>query len=86
MAQTFDTTCDAIAAGHATIERRILACLAFEEGLIPLRRIASELGLRSAGHVSDLVQRCRDELKEDVTMRSQWGHIFVLFSVTSRLK
>jgi putative transposase len=69
VAQTFDTTSDAIAAGHGTIERRILAYLAFEDGLIPLRRIASELGLRSAGHVSGLVRRCRTALEEDATIR-----------------
>ena len=67
--QVFDTTCDAISAGHGTIERKILAYLAFEDGLIPLRRIASALALRSAGHVSYLVRRCRDDLQQDATVR-----------------
>ena len=69
VAQIFDTTYEAIATGRGTIERKILAYLAFEEGLIPLRRIAAALGLRSAGHVSNLVRRCRDALTQDATMR-----------------
>jgi putative transposase len=69
VAQTFDTTSEAIATGHGTRERRILAYLAFEDGLIPLRQIAAALGLRSAGYVSDLVRKCRDEMSSDVTIR-----------------
>lgn len=73
VAQTFDTTCDAIAEGHGTLERRISAFLAFEDGLIPLRRIAAALGLKSAGRVSDLVRQCRDELRRDDTVRDLIG-------------
>ena len=67
--QTFDTTREVIASSHGTLERRILAYLAFEEGLIPLRQIAATLRLKSAGHVSDLVRRCRDEHQDDPAVR-----------------
>jgi putative transposase len=68
VAATFDSTSDAIAAGHGTLERRILAYLAFEEGLIPLRQIAAALRLKSAGHISNLVRQCRDELRRDAAV------------------
>lgn len=69
VAQTFDTTSNSIVSGRGTLERRVVAFLAFEEGLVPLRRIAQALGLRSASHVSSLVRRCRGELLDE-TMRT----------------
>jgi putative transposase len=65
VATTFDTTPEAITQSHGTLERRLVAWFAFEEGLVPLRRIAKRLGLTSAGGISKLVQRCREELKRD---------------------
>ncbi|HEY0141181.1 MAG TPA: hypothetical protein VGF48_09810, partial [Thermoanaerobaculia bacterium] len=65
VAKTFDTTREAIAGSHGTLERRLVAYLAFEDGLVPLRRIARQLGLKSAGGVSNLVSRCRKELARD---------------------
>jgi REP element-mobilizing transposase RayT len=65
VASTFDTTPEAIAASHGTLERRMVAWFAFEEGLVPLRRIAKRLGLTSAGGVSTLVSRCREEITHD---------------------
>jgi REP element-mobilizing transposase RayT len=65
VAKTFDTTPEAIAGSHGTLERRLVAYLAFEDGLVPLRRIARQLGLKSAGGVSNLVSRCRKELARD---------------------
>lgn len=73
MAQTFDTTLEEIATTHGTLERRIVAYPAFEEGLIPLRRIAAELRLKSTGHVSSLVRRCRDELVQETAVRDLIG-------------
>jgi hypothetical protein len=70
VAQTFDTTLEAIAGKHGTLERRFVAYFAFEEGLVPLRRIAKRLGLTSAGGISTLVSRCRDEIKRDPHVRT----------------
>ncbi|MEA2490467.1 MAG: REP-associated tyrosine transposase [Acidobacteriota bacterium] len=70
VAKTFDTTPEAITASHGTLERRLLAYLAFEDGLVPLRRIARQLGLTSAGGVSNLVFRVRKELARDSAILS----------------
>jgi putative transposase len=69
VAMTFDTTADSIRNSHGTIERRITAYLAFEEGLVPLRPIGRALGLRSAGGVAHLVRRCREDLTGDPVTR-----------------
>ena len=65
VAKTFDTTAEAMKKRHGTLERRLLAWLAFEDGLIPLRRIAAQLGLTSAGGISKLVSRCREEVGQN---------------------
>ena len=70
VATTFDTTPEAIAQSHGTLERRLVAWFAFEEGLVPLRRIAKRLGLTSAGGISKLVSRCRDEITHDSDTRT----------------
>jgi putative transposase len=70
VAKTFDTTPEAITASHGTIERSLVAYLAFEDGLVPLRRIGRQLGLASAGGVSNLVSRCRKRLACDSAMLS----------------
>ena len=69
VASTFDTTTETIRDTHGTLERRLVAYLAFEEGLVPLRHIARALGMTSAGGVSTLVARCRDEIARDPTVR-----------------
>ena len=69
VASTFDTTRAAIVAGRGTIERRLVAFLAFEEGLVPLRRIARALGLMSAGRVSDVVRQYREQVRHDPQAR-----------------
>lgn len=69
VATSFDTTVEVIRDSHGTAERRLTAYLAFEEGLIPLRPIARDLGLRSAGGVSHPIRRCRDELARDPITR-----------------
>ena len=69
VASTFDTTWETIVQTRGSIERRLVAYLAFEEGLIPLRRIARQLGLKSAGGISTLVSRCRVELALDSDTR-----------------
>jgi putative transposase len=69
VAQSFDTTSEAISTGHGSLERRMVAYLAFEEGLIPLRRIGRALHLRSAGAVSNLVRKCRMELSGSNELR-----------------
>ena len=70
VAQTFDTTADAIETTRGTLERRLVAWFAFEEGLVPLRRIATRLGLTSAGGISRLVSRCRNEIIGDPEIRA----------------
>ncbi len=69
VARTFDTTPETIAEGRGTDERRLVAYIAFEDGLIPLRRIAKGLGVTSAGGISNLVARCRRELANDPHVR-----------------
>ncbi|HEX7708694.1 MAG TPA: hypothetical protein VF701_19695, partial [Thermoanaerobaculia bacterium] len=69
-AKTFDSTPEAITQSHGTLERRLVAWFAFEEGLVQLRRIAKRLGLTSAGGISTLVSLCRDEIKRDPDTRA----------------
>src|SRR5258708_33607422 len=45
--------------------RRLIAWLWWNEGLSPLRMIASALGLRSLGHISGEIRRCERELACD---------------------
>jgi putative transposase len=45
--------------------RRLVAWLAWNEGLVTLRTIAAALRLRSEGYVSNLVRRCERELNSD---------------------
>jgi putative transposase len=70
VAKTFDTTAEAIETSHGTLERRLVAWFAFEEGLVPLRRIAKRLDLTSAGGISSLVARCRKGLTTDPEIRA----------------
>jgi putative transposase len=69
VASIFDTTPEAMSQTHGTLERRLIAYFAFEEGLVPLRRIARRLGLTSAGGISKLVSRCREEITRDPEIR-----------------
>ena len=69
VAQTFDRTPEEIAMSRGTLERRVIAYLAFEDGLIPLRKIARALGVTSAGGISNLVRRCRREMVDDEQQR-----------------
>jgi REP element-mobilizing transposase RayT len=70
VAKTFDTTPEMIRAGRGTLERRLVAWFAFEEGLVPLRRVARELTVTSAGGISSLISRCRRELRDDPQIRA----------------
>ncbi len=45
--------------------RRVIAWLGWNEGVLRLREIASSLGLRSLGYVSDQIRRCKRELAGD---------------------
>lgn len=65
VARTLNTTPEAIAEGRGTLARGMVAYIAFEDGLIPLRRIAERLGVTSAGGISSLVTRCRRDLAVD---------------------
>ena len=69
VAQTFDTTAEQIVRARGTLERRLVAYIAFEEGLVQLRRTARRLGRTSAGGISNLVSRCRRELEGDPFLR-----------------
>lgn len=50
------------------VQRRLIAWLAWNEGLLRLREIAAALGLRSAGHVSTEIRRCQRELATDTEL------------------
>jgi putative transposase len=69
VASTFDMTPQAICESRGSLEQRLAAYFAFEEALAPLRRIGRKLGVTSAGHVSNLVARCRAELRSDPGLR-----------------
>jgi putative transposase len=69
VAKTFDTTPDAIAESRGALERRVVAYIAFEDGLVPLRSIARRFGVTSAGGISNLVSRCRREMRLDGELR-----------------
>lgn len=70
VAATFDTTIESIQTTRGTLERKVVAYLAFEEGLVTLRSIAEQLRLRSRSAVSNLVSRCRREIVTDPEVRS----------------
>lgn len=70
VATTFDTTIEAIQKSRATLERRMVAYFAFEEGLVTLRAIAEKLGVLSRGGISRLVVRCRREIATDPEIRA----------------
>ena len=65
VAQTFDTTVAAIIESRGTLERRMVAWFAFEEGLVTLHKIAERLKMRSRGAISGLTARFRRELAAD---------------------
>jgi REP element-mobilizing transposase RayT len=69
VAQTFDTTGEKIVVGRGTLERRFVAYLAFEDGLVQLREIARRLGVTSAGGISGQVGRFRRELECNEDLR-----------------
>ena len=69
VAAAFETTGEAIAAERGTLARRVVAYLAFEDGLVTQRKIARALGLTSAGGISGLASRCRRELKTNGRLR-----------------
>ena len=69
VAKTFDTTAEGIAQGRGTLERKLVAYIAFEDGLVPLRTLAKRLGVTSAGGISSLVARCRRDLPKDAELR-----------------
>lgn len=70
VAQTFDTTVEAILASQGTLERRMIAYFAFEEGLVTLQKIAETLKARSRGGISGLVKRFRREIAADPDIRT----------------
>ncbi|HET8797408.1 MAG TPA: transposase [Thermoanaerobaculia bacterium] len=69
VASTFDTTPETIRSEHGTLARRMVAWFAFDEAMVPLRRIAKELGVKSAGGMSSLISRFRAQLAKDAEVR-----------------
>ena len=49
---------DVARSAHGGAWRRLVAWIAWHEGLTTLRNIAAALRLRSVGHVSNLIRRC----------------------------
>ena len=58
VASVFETTPEAIRAGHGTIERRVVAWLGCYESMARLGGIATVLRLRSTSRVSQLIAEC----------------------------
>lgn len=69
VATAFDKDSDSIGQGRGTLDRMIVAYLAFQEGLLTQRQIAAHLRLTSAGAVSSLIKRTRDRLDADPPFR-----------------
>jgi putative transposase len=69
VARIFDKTSASIVKSRGTLERRVVAYIAFEDGVIKLRTIARLLGVTSAGGISSLVGRCRRDLARDTALR-----------------
>jgi putative transposase len=59
------TKANAIRAMRGGPIRRLIAWIGWNEGLSRLRDIASALGLRSLGHVSNEIRRCQREMASD---------------------
>jgi hypothetical protein len=70
VAQAFDTTEKEIVKSRGTLERRMVAYFAFEEGLVTLQKIAERLKQRSRGGISGLVKRFRREIASDLEVRA----------------
>lgn len=70
VAQTFDTTVEAIQKSRGTLARRTVAYFAFEEGLLTLQKIAEQLNVRSRGGISGLIARFRREIATDPDIRT----------------
>lgn len=60
-------------------QRRLIAWLAWNEGLLRLREIAAALGLRSSGHVSTEIRRCQRELAADAALMSLTEQALIRF-------
>jgi putative transposase len=69
VATAFDKDPGAIGKHRGSLDRMLVAYLAFEEGLLPQRVIADRLLLTSAGAVSSLIKRTRERLEKDPPLR-----------------
>jgi putative transposase len=58
--------------------RRLVAWLAWNEGLETLRTIAAALRLRSEGYVSNLIRRCERELNTDILLLGRFDTAIAL--------
>jgi putative transposase len=69
VATAFDIDPDSIGKDRGSLDRMLVAYLAFQEGLLPQRVIAGHLSLLSAGAVSSLIKRARERLEADPLFR-----------------
>jgi hypothetical protein len=59
---------DVVRSAHGGRWRRLIARIAWHEGLTTLRSIAAALRLRSEGYVSNLIRRCDREFGHDTAL------------------
>ena len=64
VAEVLEVPIEEITEQHGAFGRTLVAHLAFHEGLIRLRAIARSLTLRSSGHISNLVRRCKERIRQ----------------------
>ncbi len=58
--------------------RRMVAWIAWNEGLVTLRSIAAALRLRSEGYISNLIRRCERELNTDEVLLARFDAAIAL--------
>ena len=64
VAEVMEVPIEEITEQRGAFGRTLVAHLAFHEGLIRLRDIARSLTLRSSGHISNLVRRCKERIRQ----------------------
>ena len=64
VAEVIEVPVEEIIGKRGAFGRTIVAHLAFHEGLTRLHDIAHSLTLRSSGHISNLVRRCKERIRQ----------------------
>ena len=72
VAETFETTADAILTGRGGSARMAVAHLGWHKGRLRLGPMAKGLGIKSRGHISTLVRRCESQITDDPAFRERF--------------